>query len=192
MSFDPFGHVPEPGSQPDRPPAPSSPPGGPAPGPGAANPAVERVKLPAVFLIVCGILDLLIALLPAFGIITTVTASDEEFEERLKQSSEMMEKLFPGAKKQIEVEGKKGPEAFKRQATLQYGGAVAVWLIVGLLLIAGGIRMLQLRSYGLCMLASVTAAIPCISILGCCGVGQLVGIWSVVVLLAPDVRAAFR
>jgi hypothetical protein len=61
-----------------------------------------------------------------------------------------------------------------------------------LLVILGGVRMLSLKSYGLAFLASVTAAVPCVSLIACCGVGEIVGIWALVVLLQPDVRAAFR
>ena len=52
--------------------------------------------------------------------------------------------------------------------------------------------MLSLRAYGLAVAASVITAIPCISCSACCGLGEGIGIWALVVLLNNDVRAAFR
>ena len=63
--------------------------------------------------------------------------------------------------------------------------------ITALLNIIGGIQMLRLRSYGLALFASILAAIPCISCSACCGLGEGIGIWALVVLLNPEVRAAF-
>jgi hypothetical protein len=63
--------------------------------------------------------------------------------------------------------------------------------VIGLALIAWGAwRMRQLRSYGLAMTASILAMIPCFSDC-CCVIGLPVGIWSLIVLLDKDVKAAF-
>jgi hypothetical protein len=64
-------------------------------------------------------------------------------------------------------------------------------LITAVVLTLGGVRMLQLRSYALCVTASITAMMPCISCTGCC-FGQIVGIWAIVVLLRPEVRFLFE
>ena len=50
----------------------------------------------------------------------------------------------------------------------------------------------QLRLFAVCILASAVSAIPCVSLAGCCCLGQGVGIWSILVLLSSEVRAAFR
>ena len=47
----------------------------------------------------------------------------------------------------------------------------------------------DLRGRGLAMTGSVLSMIPCLS--GCCIVGLPVGIWALVVLNNPDVRAGF-
>ena len=75
---------------------------------------------------------------------------------------------------------------------LFYGGIAASLLVATLIVIAGGVRMLQLRSYGFCVLASLVAAAPFISPSCCCGVGGIVGAWSIAVLVIPAVRLAFR
>lgn len=65
-----------------------------------------------------------------------------------------------------------------------------VWLAVGGLIVFGGLKMKGLQSYGLAMTASILAMIPCIS--PCCLAGLPIGIWSLVVLMNADVKAAFH
>jgi len=69
-------------------------------------------------------------------------------------------------------------------------------LITGLLgvassgvVFAGALSMMSLRWYPLAIAGSVLAIIPMVS--PCCLLGLPFGIWSLVVLLQPDVRAAF-
>jgi hypothetical protein len=50
--------------------------------------------------------------------------------------------------------------------------------------------MKNLQSYGLAMTASIVAMIPCIS--PCCILGLPFGIWALVILNRPEVKAAFR
>jgi hypothetical protein len=81
---------------------------------------------------------------------------------------------------------------------INQGGGVAS-VVVGVLgvlgaflTIFGAIQMRGLRTYGLAMFGAVLAAIPCLSISACCGLGELAGIWAIVVLLNQEVKAAFR
>jgi len=60
---------------------------------------------------------------------------------------------------------------------------------VSILLIVGGVKMKNLRSYGLCMAAAILAAIPCFS--SCCCLEVPFGIWALVVLADKQVSAAF-
>jgi hypothetical protein len=74
------------------------------------------------------------------------------------------------------------------------GGAMNfVWaivaLVIGALNILGGMKMRQLRSYGLAMTGAVTAMLPCTC---CCPAGLGAGIFALVVLMNADVKAAFR
>ena len=64
-----------------------------------------------------------------------------------------------------------------------------VFLVVNGLIIAGGIQMLRLRSYTLSMTSTILAMINIGNC--CCLVGIPVGIWGLVILLQPDVKAAF-
>ena len=56
--------------------------------------------------------------------------------------------------------------------------------------IFGAMKMKKLESYGLAMGASIVAMIPCIS--PCCVLGLPIGIWALVVLMKPEVKAAFK
>lgn len=61
---------------------------------------------------------------------------------------------------------------------------LCLWPIVAF----GAIRMMQLRSRGLCLAAAVAAMVPTQC---CCFLGIGFGIWALVVLNRDDVRAAF-
>ena len=58
------------------------------------------------------------------------------------------------------------------------------------LVILGGFKMLKLRSWVLCVIASFVAMIPCFTSC-CCVVGLPIGIWALVVLFNSEVKRAF-
>jgi len=65
-------------------------------------------------------------------------------------------------------------------------GACAV---LSLIMLIGSIQMLRLRMYGLGIASSICAMLllPC-----CCLLGMPLGIWSLAVLVRPEVKSAFR
>lgn len=63
-------------------------------------------------------------------------------------------------------------------------------LVVSAVVILGAWRMKNLQSYGLAMTAAIICVIPCCG--PCCGLSLIPGIWSLIVLNRPDVKAAFR
>lgn len=67
--------------------------------------------------------------------------------------------------------------------------SLALMTINGLTLY-GGLQMRKLESYKLCCAGAILACIPCCS--PCSIVGIPFGIWALVVLLDPQVKAAFR
>jgi hypothetical protein len=88
--------------------------------------------------------------------------------------------------------GRGGPDA----AGALLGGAFGiVFAILGLLVsglvLYGAIKMKSLESYPLAMAASIIPMIPCTSGV-CCLLGLPLGIWSLTVLMKPEVKAAFR
>ena len=65
-----------------------------------------------------------------------------------------------------------------------------VGLLIAAFLVFVWSRMKELESWGLCVAASILAMVPCVS--PCCLVGLPIGIWCLVVLNRPEVKAAFR
>ena len=63
-------------------------------------------------------------------------------------------------------------------------------LAVSAVVILGAWKMKNLQNYGLAMTAAIVCVIPCCG--PCCGLGIIPGIWSLIVLNRPDVKAAFR
>ena len=61
--------------------------------------------------------------------------------------------------------------------------------VTNVLIAIGAVKMMNLSSRGWGTTAAVLAMIPCIS--GCCLLGVPVGIWALVALSKPDVKAAF-
>lgn len=190
MSFDPFG--------PSGPPQSPFPPSGPGLPPAQSpytysTPARDRVQLPAIFLLVVAVLNLLIGLYTAFETTRAVVVPADKLYADALENADKLGEAFPTMKQQVvETLEKQTPQGLKNQVMLQFGIPTVIIFLTSLLLIAGGIRMLQLRSFGLCVLASIIAATPCVSPMGCCCMGNIAGIWALVVLLAPDVRTAFQ
>lgn len=73
-------------------------------------------------------------------------------------------------------------------------GAVGVLSAVIALAVSGfiiwaALEMKELRNWTLAMVASILAMIPCIG--PCCLIGIPIGIWSLVILMNPEVKATF-
>ncbi|HTL98657.1 MAG TPA: hypothetical protein VL181_07620 [Holophagaceae bacterium] len=64
-----------------------------------------------------------------------------------------------------------------------------IGIIIGAVVFMGGSKMKNLQGYGFVLTAAILAMIPCIS--PCCLLGLPIGIWAVVVLVKPEVKAAF-
>ena len=64
-----------------------------------------------------------------------------------------------------------------------------IGIIIGAVVFMGGSKMKSLQSYGFVMTAAILAMIPCLS--PCCLLGLPIGIWAVIVLVKPEVKASF-
>jgi hypothetical protein len=78
--------------------------------------------------------------------------------------------------------------------TMMASGTISVvfaiiGILIGGLIFYAALQMRKLQSYGLAMAGSIIAMIPCIS--PCCIIGLPIGIWALVVLTKPEVKAAF-
>lgn len=80
-------------------------------------------------------------------------------------------------------------------ALRQIGEKVGVFVVLSSLLInviafVGALKMKSLQSHTLAMVSAILIMIPCNC--PCCILGIPAGIWALVVLMNPDVKAAFR
>ncbi|HMJ91646.1 MAG TPA: hypothetical protein VK530_17625, partial [Candidatus Acidoferrum sp.] len=135
--------------------------------PAAARSAetLRRLNAPGIALMVVGAVTILWSLFNVFGYFTSSTIQKTE---------------NPTINKFIEASQK--PQA------LVFG---IVQLACGGLMIFGGLKMRKGQSYKLAQTASVLAMIPCTASC-CCVVGLPIGIWSLILLNKPEVKAAFE
>ena len=82
-------------------------------------------------------------------------------------------------------------ETLPKAAQFAIAAIVAViYVIVGVVILLGGMKMRGLQGYGLAMAGAILAMIPCCD--GpCCLLGLPLGIWALVVLMDQQVKQAF-
>jgi hypothetical protein len=154
-----------------------------------AHPAGDRVKAPAIFLLIVGIFNLLVGCVLLLTGFMVPQIPAEKFERDVREA---WKQYTPEQKEALEKAGW-GPENFQSNMAQSATVLGVVELVAALLIVFGAIRMLMLRSYGLAVVASLLAAVPIVSCCACpLPVGIGVAIWSLAVLFSSDVRTAFR
>ena len=138
--------------------------------PAPTGQALDAVKLPAIFLIVIGAIGVLLAL---WGIVQGAMGGNEAEMARI-----MNDPNIPAAAKQWLGFSQKGGMFIN-----------AFVLLTSALVIYGSTQMMKLKNFGLSMAAAIIAMIPCFG--PCCCLGLPVGIWALVVLNKPEVKASF-
>ncbi len=147
--------------------APSLPPLAPAsPSPHAVSASArQRVQGPAIGLMITGI----IGLLSVIGFL-------------------VLRLVNPGA---THLEGFQNAEA-ERLIELSSGAlglaSNLIGIAIGVVILVGAIKMKNLSNHGFAMAAAILAMIPCTP---CCCLGLPIGIWALIVLMKPEVKAAF-
>jgi hypothetical protein len=76
-----------------------------------------------------------------------------------------------------------------------FSGSMAVvsaimGLVISTVILIGAMKMKKCESHGWAVAAAILAAFPCVS--PCCLVGMPLGIWALIVLFKPEVKALFR
>lgn len=137
--------------------------------PVGTSPAADQVRAPAVGLIVTAILGFVINL------------------------AAVIWNLLSAAGMGIAPPGRSPNPELERYLTM-FGGTMGVVsgivaLVVAGLIFYGALKMKRLEGHGWAVAASILALAPCIS--PCCLIGLPVGIWALVVLFKPEVKAAF-
>jgi hypothetical protein len=134
----------------------------------------SKVQAPAAAMMICGALGAAHGVYATFRNATGMNADDGP-PENIRDNEALME-LY--------------------QAMAPYNDTINItFSVIGILVSAfilfGGLRMYQLKNYGVCLTAAILAILPCIWICGCCGVGNGIGIWATVVLMSADVKSMF-
>ncbi len=132
--------------------------------PPAGADAAERVKGPAIGLIVVAVLG---ALLQLTSLILHLVGPSILANSRMPNQA--WANMFSG--------------------TIGVVSGVIGLLVSGVIFF-GAMKMKNLESYGLAMTASIISMIPCFS--PCCLLGLPIGIWAVVVLSKPEVKSTFH
>ena len=146
----------------------------PAPPPAAPAPAVDAARMvngPAIALIVTAAIGMVLGVLSMLGSVLNIG-------------------MMGAGGGMSQLEGMEGAEWVAPLMSGTVGIITAIiGIAVGAFIIYAMLQMKGLKSYGAAMAATILAMIPCIS--PCCILGLPFGIWSLVVLLKPEVKAAF-
>jgi hypothetical protein len=130
------------------------------------NDVRKRLQLPATGLIIVGALNALSALVLLLGrLVSVVKGRDPVITDEDRRLGYMFAIIF-------------------------FPIVSLISLVASPIIIFGGIQMLRARRYSIALWAAVLALIPLTSV--CCIPGIPIGIWALIVLRHPEVRAAFE
>ena len=130
------------------------------------NEVKRRLQLPASGLIIIGVLNAL------SGVVLILA--------RLAQLVNGPERQFPNEARRLGY----------MTASIFFPLVSLISILAAPVIIYGGIQMLKARRYSIALLAATLAVIPLSSI--CCITGIPIGIWALIVLRDPEVRAGFE
>ena len=138
--------------------------------------AAATLKVPAILLIVFGVLGLVMTLVSPFLKKFWVDLMLHFFEQ-------MNVQLPPQSREQMEA---------ARDAGFQLRDAfgLGLGLVVNSVILLGGFKMLKVQTWGLALAAAILVMLPCGSF--CCCIGLPLGIWFIILLNKPEVKSSFR
>jgi hypothetical protein len=128
----------------------------------------NRLKAPAIALIVASVLSLLVQV---FSLI--VPTDLEQMRQDLSQSGMSEEQI----------------EQFMDMIGAMQGGGMVVGFLLPLFVLFGAWKMLQLQGWGLAVAGAIVALVPCQS---CCCLTIPFGIWALILLFNAEVKASFQ
>ena len=142
------------------------------------DPAIlmERLKIPAILLVILGVLGLLFTVAGPFFKATMMETMLQFFEK-------VNVPLNAAQRAQMEA---------AKTVGLGLGDlfSLALGLVVNTVILVGGLKMMKLQSWGLALASAILVMLPCGSC--CCLIGLPIGIWAVIQLNKPEVKSAFR
>ena len=148
--------------------------------------AKAKVKAPAILMLIAGIITVLML---AYSIVDSVGKDQLAEFQKERQQAENDPKMDDNTKKMVKPIYDFAENVLVNVIPFQ----PAMWGISGLVAfvtIVGSIRLMNLSGSGWPRAAAILNMITCFS--GCCLIGLPVGIWVLIVLSNPDVKAAMR
>ena len=152
-------------------------PANPVPGRSNKSMALDRVKTPAILLIVSGVI----------GILTGVFGGGSMAGVYLGLQDEIMQEL-----RDEPQDPEITPEMMQMTMNAMGWAGVAIavlGLITGVVSIIGGVKMMKLEGRGIALFAAAVSLVPCAQ--GCILFSLPVGIYAIVVLCDSQVKQAF-
>ncbi len=137
---------------------------------------IERLKVPAILLVILGVLGLLFTVIGPFLKASMMDTMLQVFEKmnvplNADQRSQMVAAKTAGL-------------------GLSDIFSLALGLAVNTVILVGGLKMMKLQSWGLALASAILVMLPCGSC--CCLIGLPIGIWAIIQLNKPEVKSAFR
>ena len=140
----------------------------------ASGPAPPKLAAPAIALVVVGVIDGVQAI---YGLSRNLSGANEGNPPppNVQENPQLME-IYDAMQ--------------PYQGVINTTGT-ALAVLCAVVIVLAGVQMLRRKMYPLCVTGSILAAIPCLSFLACCLIGEGVGIWALVVLMQSDVKQTF-
>ena len=130
------------------------------------NDVRSRLQLPAIGLIIVGVLNALSGLVLILGrLVSVVKGRDPVITDEDRRLGYTV-------------------------ATIFFPIVSLISIVASPIIIFGGVQMLGARRYSIALWAAILALIPLTSV--CCIPGIPIGIWALIVLRHPEVRAGFE
>jgi FtsH-binding integral membrane protein len=109
---------------------------------------------------------------------------DARFDAEVKKVED--NKDIPANQKKEQIDLLNKLREWVKVGLLPYLGVVG---LVSLLILLGGVKLMTLSSPGLVTFGAVLSFLPCVS--GCCLLGLVFGIWAMIAMSKPEVKAGF-
>lgn len=143
--------------------------------------ARRKIATPALLLILTGVLGFLIEM----GALALSVAAPTLFYDMMVDFIKNQPKNPQQQKQLQDMEDKKDEMLLNSPLNI---ASIMVGACVNALAVVGGIKMRSASGYGLSLAGSIAAIIP---MGGCCCLTLPFGIWTLVVMMNPDVKAGF-
>jgi hypothetical protein len=142
--------------------------------------AAALLKGPAIALL---ILSAIATLLCLWGVIDAATTDFEQQAAEIEQTiGQMPEGMREGMRSYMKIAA--GSKAMGIASNL-------LGVVLSGLTLLGAVNMLKVRGWGLALAGVIAAMINVPGVCCCCGLNEIFAIWALIVLLKPEVKAAF-